>query len=113
LARATQKTRLFWANPQYHQKRRVGHRALRHQGMNFQILRSYLCVIDVAYVVFGPVPSEVFGEGFLGGLVEAREGGLGGAKILSEESYRFSGGEGIVEEQFLFLSLEAGDFSLT
>ncbi len=68
--------------------------AFGHRGVNFQILRFDDGVSGVAHVVLVPVLSEVVSQGFLGGLVQAGEGGLSGAKIFSEEGYRISGAKG-------------------
>ena len=81
--------------------------------MNLEILRSYLRVMGVALVVFGPVLGEILGEGFLCGLVQAGECSLGRAEIFSEEGDSFGGAEGIIEEQLPFAGLEARDFSCT
>jgi len=87
--------------------------ALRQSGVDFQILRFNYRVIGVADIFLGPVLSEILGEGFLRGLVEARERGLSGTEVFPEEGHGLRRAEGIVEVQFLLLSLEVSDFSRT
>ena len=71
--------------------------------MDFQILRFNYRVIGVADIFLGPVLSEILGEGFLRGLVEARERGLRGTEVFPEEGHGLRRAEGIVEVQFLLL----------
>ena len=68
--------------------------------MDFQVLGFYHGVIGIAQVLAGPVLGEVVGQGSLTGFIEARESGLGGAKIFAEESDGLGRRKRIVEKQF-------------
>ena len=68
--------------------------------MNLQIFGPYYSVMGITDIVFRPMPREVLGESFLGRLIQAREGGLGGAEVFPEEGNRLGRAERIVEEQF-------------